>query len=121
MGNTCCGSERRPDTAQGHNRLSKKLSQRKANYAATGIVPLRDARLETLPPFVEELGGKVKTLDCTNNRLAELPSTIEANINLVRLVLARNLLTSLPLEVYTLSNLKVCPHALVFQPYIVLN
>mmetsp|Transcript_11543 Transcript_11543/g.29486 ORF Transcript_11543/g.29486 Transcript_11543/m.29486 type:complete len:279 (-) Transcript_11543:5-841(-) len=106
MGNTCCGGDRRGGEG-GVNRLSRQLEQRKANYAATGIVPLRDARLEALPPFVAELGERVKTLDVTNNRLTELPGSIEANAALVRLVVARNLLASLPLELYGLAGLKV--------------
>lgn len=108
MGNTCCGGFRRGSgEGGGVNRVSRQLEQRVANYAATGIVPLRDARLEALPAFVAELGERVKTLDVTNNRLAALPASLEANAALVRLVAARNLLTSLPLELYSLSSLKV--------------
>lgn len=106
MGNCCPGSgqaTRQPS----HNSISRNKEQRLANYEATGIVPLRDARLQELPAFVRDLGGKVKTLDVTNNFLSELPPTIQANSNLVRLVLSKNGLTGLPREIGMLSNLKV--------------
>mmetsp|Transcript_112 Transcript_112/g.386 ORF Transcript_112/g.386 Transcript_112/m.386 type:complete len:287 (+) Transcript_112:196-1056(+) len=114
MGNSlcCCCSDGatglgRPPSAQGHNSISRQLDQRLANYRATGIVPLRDAKLQALPAFVEQLGDKVKTLDVTNNFLSELPASIESNYNLTRLVVAKNGLVSLPIQLGLLSNLKL--------------
>lgn len=91
----------------GHNSISRQREQRLANYRATGIVPLRDAKLRKLPSFVEELAERVKTLDVTNNALAALPSSIASNFNLVKLIVAKNALLSLPREIGTLSNLKL--------------
>uniref|UniRef100_A0A061S5D8 Leucine-rich repeat family protein n=1 Tax=Tetraselmis sp. GSL018 TaxID=582737 RepID=A0A061S5D8_9CHLO len=106
MGNFCC-PERRPTSAEGDNKLNREKTQRLANYAATGIVPLRDARLQDFPIFVKELGDKIKTLDVTNNRLTEVPPSIEANYNITRLILAKNAIMTLPPQIGALSNLKI--------------
>ena len=106
MGNLCCPQSGKGDVAKGHNSISRNREQRLANYAATGIVPLRDARMQEVPGFVAELGAKVKTLDLTNNSIMELPATIEANYNLTRLTVSKNLLTGLPPQISLLSNLK---------------
>eukprot|EP00951_Prasinocladus_malaysianus_P023585 scaffold201154_cov45-Prasinocladus_malaysianus.AAC.1 len=109
MGNVCCGesgSFGKSSSNRGHNRISRQLEQRISNYAATGIVPLRDARLTELPAFVEQLGDKVKTLDLTNNRLEAIPPSISNNYNLSRLTLAQNRLAQIPEEIGQLRNLK---------------
>ncbi len=63
---------------------------------------------QELPSTIADLGTAVKTLDATNNRLAEFPvSFCFALSSLHRLVLSNNKLAALPEELGKLVQLKV--------------
>ncbi|MQM05490.1 hypothetical protein Taro_038301, partial [Colocasia esculenta] len=60
-----------------------------------------------LPGEVLEIDKFVRTLDLTNNRIAEIPMEISKLNNMQRLVLAQNLLEHLPSSLGNLHSLKV--------------
>lgn len=80
---------------------------RVVRWKATGIVALRDFKLKALPAEVLEVGGSVRTLDLTNNKLVEIPSEIGKLINAQRLILAGNTIERLPVSLGNLRSLKV--------------
>uniref|UniRef100_A0A7S0N1X5 Disease resistance R13L4/SHOC-2-like LRR domain-containing protein n=1 Tax=Pyramimonas obovata TaxID=1411642 RepID=A0A7S0N1X5_9CHLO len=116
----CCGSKEdasdlesrerinRPSASRAEtNNLSRDKQQRQFNWARTGIVGLRDARLKELPKEAIELGVTVRNLDATNNAITVLPPAISGFAKIQRLVLVNNQLSSLPPEIGRLLMLKL--------------
>ncbi|OAY69171.1 Plant intracellular Ras-group-related LRR protein 7 [Ananas comosus] len=81
-------------------------ANRIARWRSTGIVALRDGKLKTLPDELFQVDKFVRTLDLTNNKIAEIPPEIDRLLTLQRLVLAGNLLEFLPANIGNLRNLK---------------
>ncbi|KAL8225701.1 hypothetical protein R6Q57_018258 [Mikania cordata] len=94
-------------------------ADRRSRWSATGIVGLRDAKLKanslvfstnvlhSFPDEVLELDRSVRTLDLTNNKLADIPEEIRKLINMQRLILADNLIEHLPRNMGKLQSLKL--------------
>ncbi|KAH0464351.1 hypothetical protein IEQ34_007137 [Dendrobium chrysotoxum] len=82
-------------------------TSRIARWNATGIVALRDSNLKVLPDEVLEVNNNVRTIDLTNNKVSVLPPDISRLVQLQRLILANNVLQSLPNTVASLRSLKI--------------
>ncbi|URD95100.1 LRR repeats and ubiquitin-like domain-containing protein [Musa troglodytarum] len=93
----CCHSNSGGDS--GANRI--------ARWRSTGIVALRDSKLRALPSEVLVVDSFVRTLDLTNNKINEVTPEISRLVNMQRLVLADNLIESLPTTIGVLRSLKV--------------
>jgi hypothetical protein len=73
----CCSAP--PGAAEDvRNNVNKDKDKRVSNWAATGVVSLREARLAALPAhaLAPEILGTAKVLDASNNALVELPDSI---------------------------------------------
>lgn len=77
------------------------------NYKATGIITLRQQRLQTLPQAALNAAAAARVLDAAYNKLKTVPSSISAFTHLTRLVLSFNRLISLPDALSQLQHLKV--------------
>ncbi|KAJ8485412.1 hypothetical protein OPV22_017897 [Ensete ventricosum] len=93
----CCNSKSGGDSSA--NRI--------ARWRSTGIVALRDSKLRALPSEVLVVDSFVRTLDLTNNKINEVTQEISRLVNMQRLVLADNLIESLPTTIGVLRCLKV--------------
>lgn len=62
--------------------------------------------LQELPNSISSVGGAAKVLDASNNKLAALPPSLAELVNLQRLILSNNALTSLH-SLEPLKKLKV--------------
>ncbi|RRT44419.1 hypothetical protein BHE74_00017866 [Ensete ventricosum] len=107
----CCNSKSGGDSSA--NRI--------ARWRSTGIVALRDSKLrllhtdrnrviflpQALPSEVLVVDSFVRTLDLTNNKINEVTQEISRLVNMQRLVLADNLIESLPTTIGVLRCLKV--------------
>lgn len=102
---TIADARRQLDEAVGTFNGTK--ASREKGWKATGIVALRDGNLKELPTTALDLGPSVKTLDATNNRLAEVPAQLCKLTGLQRLVLCQNKLTLLHPAICQLSSLKI--------------
>jgi Leucine-rich repeat (LRR) protein len=90
------------------NCFGKSSAQRRHdNWKATGIVALRDGGLRSIPSNVLAIEGAVRTLDLSNNSIADLAQEeLQVFSQLQRLVLARNRLAQLPRSIGSLVQLK---------------
>lgn len=70
------------------------LAERKATWAKTGVIALRDLRLDCVPDGLLDgaLAG-ARVLDACGNRLAQLPSSLDCLTGLTALKLSGNALT----------------------------
>ncbi|XP_072980775.1 plant intracellular Ras-group-related LRR protein 7 isoform X1 [Typha angustifolia] len=81
-------------------------ANRIGRWRSTGIVALRDAKLKALPNELFQVDSSVRTLDLTNNKIAEIPQEIGRLINMQRLILVGNLIERLPTNLGNLRTLK---------------
>ena len=87
------------------------------NWHSTGIVSLRDCSLTRIPlepiaslvEMIQTKDNKIKTIDVTNNRIAEIPISVFVDIgkSVQRLILGKNTLKSLDTFFVHLKQLKV--------------
>ncbi|KAL2650342.1 hypothetical protein R1flu_018470 [Riccia fluitans] len=77
------------------------------NWQATGIVSLRESRLQTVPKDVWALGPSVRILDLSLNKIKSISPEIGSFTNLQRLRLSNNGLTDDSILWQSLSSLKV--------------
>ena len=100
------------------NKITKKNVQtRVQNWHSTGIVSLRDCSLTRIPlepiaslvEMIQTKDNKIKTIDVTNNRIAEIPISVFVDIgkSVQRLILGKNTLKSLDTFFVHLKQLKV--------------
>jgi len=89
-------------------------------WTKTGIIAMRDAQLNTLPPEVWEVAANAHTIDLNNNQLTSLPPQFSWLTSLQKLHLGSNWLTheGLPpslkpsferLQMLSLSNNRLVP------------
>jgi Leucine-rich repeat (LRR) protein len=108
----CCASKPESSAASlggVRNQITKKnIHSRVQNWKSTGVVSLRDCSLTHIPPETGELES-VKTLDATNNRIADIPESLFESVgaNIQRLVLRKNALKTLDFMFVHLTRLKV--------------
>uniref|UniRef100_A0A0E0GIW5 TF-B3 domain-containing protein n=1 Tax=Oryza nivara TaxID=4536 RepID=A0A0E0GIW5_ORYNI len=89
------------------SRSADSPASRVTRWRSTGIVALRDARLKVVPNEVLQVGNSLRILDLTNNKIAEIPQEVGTLVNMQRLVLAGNLVESIPANIGYLRNLKI--------------
>lgn len=92
----CCNSKNQDSTA---GRIGR--------WRSTGIVAMRDSKLKAFPSDVLSIDKFVRTLDLTNNKIAEIPPEIGVLVNMQRMVVAYNLIERLPINMGNLESLKV--------------
>eukprot|EP01023_Acetabularia_acetabulum_P056476 TRINITY_DN6557_c0_g1_i3.p1 TRINITY_DN6557_c0_g1~~TRINITY_DN6557_c0_g1_i3.p1 ORF type:complete len:274 (+),score=32.73 TRINITY_DN6557_c0_g1_i3:112-933(+) len=100
----CCCADRGE-----FNAVNKNKNARINNWRATGVVSLRDAKLRELPIFLVDFAEQVISLDATNNKISSLPEFVSHMVSLQRLILTKNVLTSLflPGGFGSLDSLKI--------------
>ncbi|KAL3701336.1 hypothetical protein R1sor_019358 [Riccia sorocarpa] len=76
------------------------------NWQATGIVSLRESRIQTVPKDVWALGASVRILDLSLNSIKALSPEIGSFTNLQKLRLSNNGLTDSSISWQSLSSLK---------------
>eukprot|EP01026_Neomeris_dumetosa_P044317 TRINITY_DN3729_c0_g1_i2.p1 TRINITY_DN3729_c0_g1~~TRINITY_DN3729_c0_g1_i2.p1 ORF type:complete len:278 (-),score=26.65 TRINITY_DN3729_c0_g1_i2:511-1344(-) len=91
--------------ASQRNAINKNKTQRIANWRATGVVGLRDAKLREFPPYLVDFPEEIKSIDATNNKIASLPDYLPLLTNLHRLILASNSLNEFVVQGGTLASL----------------
>lgn len=105
MGNVfaqCCGEGAkyvRYGGGSGPSSLGKAMPDTDraiATWKTTGIVGLRDRNLSELPDSVAQVGADAKVLDGTGNKLKAFPEVVESLPCLQRLILAQNIIRSIP-------------------------
>ncbi|KAG0478250.1 hypothetical protein HPP92_012969 [Vanilla planifolia] len=89
------------------SKSASSSAKQTARWKSTGIVALRDSKLKVLPDDVLEVDTFVRTLDMSNNKVAEIPLDIGKLINMQRLVLTNNMIHSLPSTIGSLRSLKI--------------
>lgn len=78
------------------------------NNCITALPPFISLLLpQELPSAVEAIASSVRVIDATNNRIASLPPYLPSLTTLQRLVLSKNALSALPVELGALASLKV--------------
>jgi Leucine-rich repeat (LRR) protein len=88
-----------------YNRANAEES-RKKTATATGIVTERDAAHARVPPYVYDVGAKVRVLDLASNAIVEIEETIARVRNVQKVNLSFNALRALPRAFGTLVNLR---------------
>ncbi|KAG0478254.1 hypothetical protein HPP92_012973 [Vanilla planifolia] len=68
------------------SKSASSSAKQTARWKSTGIVALRDSKLKVLPDDVLEVDTFVRTLDMSNNKVAEIPLDIGKLINMQRLL-----------------------------------
>mmetsp|Transcript_5339 Transcript_5339/g.11678 ORF Transcript_5339/g.11678 Transcript_5339/m.11678 type:complete len:290 (-) Transcript_5339:889-1758(-) len=106
MGN-CCGRDQNKYEPHGTStgiglpgsKAQTSRDKQAQTWRQTGIIGLRDRGIKEIPNEVYNVGADAKVLDCANNKIVALGEQLCQLVNLQRLVLSGNLITSLPGDV----------------------
>lgn len=100
--------------------MGNELSQHIDNSQKTGILQLRNFKLNKIPPEIMPVAKFLRNLDLSNNRIHEIPTGLFAKLQILKtLNLANNKLDFLPNEISAmikLETLNLCENLLQQVP-----
>jgi len=89
--------------------MGNELSQHIDNSQKTGILQLRNFKLNKIPPEVLPIAQFLRNLDLSNNRIQEIPTGFFAKLQILKLLnLANNKIGHLPNEISAMVKLETC-------------
>lgn len=87
--------------------MGNELSQHIDNSQKTGILQLRNFKLNKIPPEILQIAQYLRNLDLSNNRILNIPTGLFAKLQILKtLNLANNKLEFLPNEISAMIKLE---------------